>query len=112
MKAMVFGPRQFVIEEGLATLTFNDPARRNPISAAMVRGLMRAVQHIEDRRAEVRCVLLTGRGSVYSSGGDMAASNEIASAQQAGDTSAGSDYTLESHHHPVLRALREMPRST
>lgn len=104
-----FGPLQFDLREGLATLTFNDPERRNPVSPAMVHGLMKAMQRIEAAPAAVRCVLLTGRGKVFSSGGDMAAASDIVTAQRGGDAGAGADYTLESHHHPVLRALRELP---
>lgn len=103
-----FGPLQVEIHDGLATLTFNDPARRNPISAAMVHGLMLAMQRIENCPGDVHCVLITGHGTVFSSGGDMAASRDITTAQRHGDSTAGSDYTLESHHHPVLRSLREL----
>ena len=104
-----WGPVRLTVEDMIATLEFNDPDRRNPISPAMVAGLLDAVDWLEGNAQAVRCLVVTGVGKAFSSGGDMAASDEIASARAAGDRNVGRNYTLEAHHHPVLRALREAP---
>ena len=53
------------------TLTLNEPDRRNPISdIATVDALIAAIE-AADADIEVRCVILTGAGSAFSSGGDL-----------------------------------------
>lgn len=56
---------------GIAVLTLNDPARRNAMSDEMTAAWRAA---IEDLRGDttVRCVVVTGAGSAFSSGGDLA----------------------------------------
>jgi enoyl-CoA hydratase len=57
---------------GVATLTLNDPARRNCVSAEMSLALAAACRQVAaDRQAHA--VVLTGSGSVFSSGGNAAA---------------------------------------
>lgn len=55
----------------ILTVTLNMPEKRNPISDV---GLIDAVcdaLEAADRDIEVRCVILTGAGSAFSSGGDL-----------------------------------------
>jgi enoyl-CoA hydratase/carnithine racemase len=55
----------------ILTLTLNEPERRNPISdVATVDALIAAVE-AADRDIDIRCVILTGAGSAFSSGGDL-----------------------------------------
>ncbi len=55
----------------ILTVTLNLPEKRNPISDdAMVDGLCAAME-AADRDIGVRCVILTGAGSAFSSGGDL-----------------------------------------
>lgn len=57
--------------DGIVTLTLNDPARRNPISGmAMVEALLDGLAAAE-ADPDVRCIVLTGNGSAFSSGGDL-----------------------------------------
>jgi enoyl-CoA hydratase/carnithine racemase len=65
-------PILFEASGGIATITLNLPTSRNPISAestvdALVEAFGRA-----DRDREIRVAILTGAGSVFSSGGDLA----------------------------------------
>jgi enoyl-CoA hydratase/carnithine racemase len=58
------------VRERVATLTFNRPERKNPItfdSYAEMRELFRSLQSADD----VRVVVLTGAGGNFSSGGDV-----------------------------------------
>lgn len=64
-------PLLYDLADGIATITINLPDTRNPLSSpgtvdALVGALERA-----DRDLEVRCVILTGAGSAFSSGGDL-----------------------------------------
>ena len=56
---------------GVATLTLNQPERRNPISEVdMVDALVGALDRLS-ADSDVRVAILTGAGSAFSSGGDM-----------------------------------------
>jgi enoyl-CoA hydratase/carnithine racemase len=55
----------------LLTLTLNRPERRNPISDADMIDAMCSALEAADRDMGVRCVVLTGAGSGFSSGGDL-----------------------------------------
>jgi enoyl-CoA hydratase/carnithine racemase len=55
----------------ILTITLNLPEKRNPISDTdMVEALCTAME-AADRDINVRCVILTGAGSAFSSGGDV-----------------------------------------
>jgi enoyl-CoA hydratase/carnithine racemase len=58
-------------DAGVLTLTLNQPDRRNPISdVPMIEALVAALIEA-DADIGVRCVILTGAGSAFSSGGDI-----------------------------------------
>ena len=60
------------VERGRVYQVFlNDPERRNPLSPAMVEGLMAALEEAE-KDPEVRVVVLSGRGKAFSAGADLA----------------------------------------
>ncbi len=60
-----------VFDAGVLTLTLNQPDRRNPISdLPMIEALVAALTEADGDMA-VRCVILTGAGSAFSSGGDI-----------------------------------------
>ena len=57
--------------DGIATLTLNDPATRNAISGqAMIDALVHALQRA-DADPSVRCLILTGAGESFCSGGNI-----------------------------------------
>ncbi|WP_165966987.1 enoyl-CoA hydratase-related protein [Actinomadura sp. 7K507] len=55
---------------GIVVLTLNDPGRRNAMSDEMTAAWKAAIEEI-GADAHVRCVVLTGAGSAFSSGGDL-----------------------------------------
>jgi enoyl-CoA hydratase/carnithine racemase len=55
---------------GVVTLTLNEPATRNAISPAIVEALVAHCQRI-NRDMSVSCVVLTGAGKGFSSGGNV-----------------------------------------
>jgi 2-(1,2-epoxy-1,2-dihydrophenyl)acetyl-CoA isomerase len=60
----------FHIDGGVAVLTMNRPDRRNALSGRMLDALGRALAAIEVDD-DVRCVVLTGAGGAFCSGGDV-----------------------------------------
>jgi enoyl-CoA hydratase/carnithine racemase len=56
---------------GILTVTLNMPEKRNPISDVGVVDMMCAIFMAADEDISVRCVILTGAGTVFSSGGDL-----------------------------------------
>jgi enoyl-CoA hydratase/carnithine racemase len=62
-----------VTEAGpVARITMNRPDKRNPIGPATCGELVHALGEIR-ARGELRVVVLTGAGTVFSAGGDLAA---------------------------------------
>ena len=59
---------------GTAVLTLDYPARRNALAMPMRQGLIDAMERIEGD-PEVRAVVLTGAGGVFSAGGDISGMN-------------------------------------
>ncbi|WP_135255627.1 enoyl-CoA hydratase/isomerase family protein [Thermus caldilimi] len=60
------------LEKGRIYRVFlNDPERRNPLSPEMVEGLLQALEEAE-RDPEARVLVLSGRGSAFSAGADLA----------------------------------------
>ena len=57
--------------EGVVVLTLNDPDRRNVMSDEMTAQWVEAIAALKVDR-EVRCVVVTGAGTAFSSGGNTA----------------------------------------
>jgi enoyl-CoA hydratase/carnithine racemase len=57
------------IEDRIATLTLNEPDRRNALSAAIEEELHDALDEIED--SDARCLVIEGAGAAFSAGGDI-----------------------------------------
>ncbi|MEM7466185.1 MAG: enoyl-CoA hydratase-related protein [Pseudomonadota bacterium] len=71
------------ISERVATITFNRPEKRNALSENLSPAL-RALMPVLDVDPDVRCILLTGAGSAFCSGGDVSqmGGGALASSQQ------------------------------
>ncbi len=59
-------------EEGIATVTLNQPDRRNPFSSEIVHGMEEALNSLGDPRV----VVIEGAGPAFSAGGDIDAMRE------------------------------------
>jgi enoyl-CoA hydratase/carnithine racemase len=98
------------IEDGIGTITFNNPDKRNAMSLEMWRGLVEILDRFEADPA-VRAVVLTGAGpKAFVSGADISQFGEQradAAAQQTYDalTSAGRD-RLAAFPRPVIARIR------
>jgi 2-(1,2-epoxy-1,2-dihydrophenyl)acetyl-CoA isomerase len=87
----------------VATLMFDHPEVMNAFSPDMYGGLTEALDVIEDKRDEVRCVVLTGAGKAFCTGANLQGRNDD---KTPGRKNAGS--ALETVFHPFLRRLRNL----
>ncbi|ODV41316.1 enoyl-CoA hydratase [Cupriavidus sp. UYMMa02A] len=96
-------PVLYHASEGVATITLNRPEVLNALNADLTRELRVVV----DRAAadeSVRAVVLTGAGRGFSSGADLSAR------QSASGEMADSGTLLRERYHPIILALRAMPK--
>lgn len=91
------------LEDGLAVVTLADPDTLNAASLEMVGELRHAFGRIAGGETGARAVLMTGEGRGFCSGANL--SDPAAMAAPDRDVGAG----LESHHHPFVSQLRELP---
>jgi 2-(1,2-epoxy-1,2-dihydrophenyl)acetyl-CoA isomerase len=102
-RTMEFERAKLDIEGPVGIVTLNHPEVMNAVSAEMLGGLMKALDHVEDPKNGVRCILLTGAGRGFCAGANLQPSGGGPS----GSRDAGS--VLETQYHPFLRRLRELP---
>jgi len=90
--------------DGLATITFNRPDRLNALNSGLKSDLLAAIRQIGKRHSGVRCLLLTGAGRAFCTGGDLAEGG-------LGGADADAGATLIDGYHPILLELAalEMP---
>jgi enoyl-CoA hydratase/carnithine racemase len=63
---------QYRSSGGRATITIDEPERRNPMSTAVMQGLLDATRRAADDD-DVRVIVYTGAGEAFSAGGDLSA---------------------------------------
>jgi 2-(1,2-epoxy-1,2-dihydrophenyl)acetyl-CoA isomerase len=96
---MEFERAKLDIEGQIAILKLNHPELMNAVSPEMVTGLMKALDEVERRRSEVRCLIITGEGRGFCAGANL---------QPASGERADAGTLLETVFHPFLRRLREL----
>jgi 2-(1,2-epoxy-1,2-dihydrophenyl)acetyl-CoA isomerase len=85
----------------VAVLKLDHQEVMNAVSMDMLGGLSEALDEIEERKDEVRCVVLTGAGRAFCTGANLQGRND-----QSKKTRAG--VTLETGFHPFLRRIRNL----
>ncbi len=90
------------IEAPVAVLRLDHQEVMNAVSMDMLGGLSEALDVIEEKKAEVRCVVVTGAGKAFCTGANLQGRNT----QKPGKTNAGA--ALETAFHPFLRRLRRL----
>jgi 2-(1,2-epoxy-1,2-dihydrophenyl)acetyl-CoA isomerase len=91
------------LEGPVAVLKLDHQEVMNAVSMDMLGGLAEALDAIEDRKDEVRCVVLTGAGRAFCTGANLQGRNQQ---QKPGRSNAGS--ALETGFHPFLRRIRNL----
>jgi len=86
----------------VAILKLDHQEVMNAVSMDMLGGLGEALDAIDDKRDEVRCLVLTGAGRAFCTGANLQGRNN----QKPGKSNAGQ--SLEIGFHPFLRRLRRL----
>jgi 2-(1,2-epoxy-1,2-dihydrophenyl)acetyl-CoA isomerase len=87
----------------VAILKLDHPEVMNAVSMDMLGGLGEALDAVDDRRNEVRCLVLTGAGRAFCAGANLQGRDN----QKPGSRS-NAGVTLETGYHPFLRRLRNL----
>lgn len=85
--------------QGVMTVTLRRPESLNALNAQMRRELLRALKAAA-RDEAVRAVVLTGEGRAFCAGADL----------RGGATEREFRRVLTDEYHPLIRALRELPK--
>jgi 2-(1,2-epoxy-1,2-dihydrophenyl)acetyl-CoA isomerase len=94
------------LAHGTARIELNRPHALNAWNAQFGAELLAALRRAAEDDA-VRCVLLTGAGRAFSSGADL---KDISGGDTTPDGRPDVYRTLTERYHPVMRAVREMPK--
>src|ERR1700730_7437389 len=86
----------------VAVLTLDHQEVMNAVSIDMLGGLAEALDEIDVKKAEVRCLVITGAGRAFCTGANLQGRDK----QKPGKINAGA--TLETAFHPFLRRLRNL----
>jgi 2-(1,2-epoxy-1,2-dihydrophenyl)acetyl-CoA isomerase len=86
----------------VAVLRLDHQEVMNAVSMDMLGGLAEALDAIDEKKADVRCVVLTGAGRAFCTGANLQGRNQ----QKPGKSNAGA--TLEVGFHPFLRRIRRL----
>lgn len=93
--------------EGVVTLQFNRPHVLNALNEDLSLALLEKVQEVEFD-SSVRCLVLTGAGPGFMSGGDIQLFGETLSLSQ--PQRRARFHKLIQHVHPVILSLKRMPK--
>ena len=89
-----------------AKIVLNRPERMNAWSNALSKDLLEVLRDVASDDG-VRAVMLTGAGKAFCSGADL---KEGANNAAAGDGALDTDGVLIGWYHPIVTAIREMPK--
>ena len=98
------------VDDGVAVLTMNRPARRNAMSEAMMAAMDRILGVVEADDA-VGCVVLTGAGGGFCAGGDVKAMTERPAADRA-HTIDAAIHRQQLRQRATSGRLWQMPKPT
>src|SRR6201996_7457422 len=87
----------------VAILKLDHQEVMNAVSMDMLGGLGEALDEIDERKADVRCLVLTGAGRAFCTGANLQGRN----APTGKRSNAGS--ALETGFHPFLRKVPDLP---
>jgi 2-(1,2-epoxy-1,2-dihydrophenyl)acetyl-CoA isomerase len=95
-------------EGPVAVLRLDHQEVMNAVSIDMLSGLGEALDEIEDRKAEVRCLVITGAGRAFCTGANLQGRGNQQANQQTKPGRSNAGAALETAFHPFLRRLRNL----
>ncbi|WP_317930431.1 enoyl-CoA hydratase-related protein [Halioxenophilus sp. WMMB6] len=94
---------EITTEDSILILTLNDPASLNAMGAEMANEFREAVRFASEQAEQFRCLLITGTGRAFCSGGNVGMMGGGQPQAQAERVSLGT------HHHYVMKLLKALP---
>lgn len=96
----------YEVEDSVAIITLNEPAKLNPLSAQQTAEVLSALERVREDRS-VRALMLTGAGKAFCAGANL---SDMAGHEGSGKTlgQATAD-TMETLSNPLILSLRELP---
>jgi 2-(1,2-epoxy-1,2-dihydrophenyl)acetyl-CoA isomerase len=91
------------IDGPVAILKLDHPEVMNAVSMDMLGGLGEALDAVDQKKADVRCLVFTGTGRAFCAGANLQGRNN---AEPGKRSNAGA--ALETAYHPFLRRLRNL----
>src|SRR3954454_175797 len=101
-KSMQFTHVTLDFDGAVAILTLDHPEVVIAVSMDMLGGLAEALDAVDDRKGEVRCLVITGQGRAFCAGAHLQGRGK----GKPGGRNAGG--ALEPAYHPILRRLRNL----
>ncbi|MDP2699116.1 enoyl-CoA hydratase/isomerase family protein [Thalassospira sp.] len=99
------------IDQHIATITLNRPARLNALDQAMTKGLMEALDRIEAAGNSIGAVVLRGSGGTFMAGGDVRFFHDLLHQTDIPATEASSTIrTMINQVHQVILRLTTLPQ--
>ena len=92
----------------VVVITLNDPQTLNALDAQMANELRTAIRYVDEHDHGFRCLVLTGAGRGFCSGGNVVMMDKNRQARDAGEPEIR-DLTLGTHHHYILKKIRALP---
>lgn len=89
--------------DAIITLTLNNPATLNAMDETMARELREAIRFASDPARRFRCLVLTGAGRAFCSGGNIGMMTDDEPAPRTDKVSLGT------HHHYAIKLLKALP---
>lgn len=93
---------RYRVDGRVATITLNRPEKRNALNKELVDALASALRRAEEDDA-IRCIIITGEGSAFSAGADLAALQRLQDAsrdENESDSRRLADLFRRIHLHP------------
>ncbi|HSV32637.1 MAG TPA: enoyl-CoA hydratase-related protein [Pyrinomonadaceae bacterium] len=100
----------YLVQNGIVRITLNRPDKRNALNDAMIAALKGALRRA-DQDETVRAIIISGSGSDFCSGADLAALRKISRASVAENLEDASSLMelfllIRAVRHPVIAAVR------
>lgn len=97
----------FEVQGAIATLTLNEGARMNPLTADLQRGCLAALQRVRDDTS-IRALVITGNGKGFCVGADLAEFGRRA-AEPGSSMGAYVGGMMEQSGNPIVAGIRSLP---
>lgn len=90
-------------------ITLNDPATLNAMGATMAGEFREAIRFASDPAQNFRCLVITGAGRGFCSGGSVGMMTGGRDEGTAQPQQSGERISLSTHHHYVMKLLKVLP---